>query len=146
MDRLPRLRMLSEGPRDLTAFIEIENGRPTFIQGGGYGEIWTGLYRDKHCSMHLKKVAVKHLRSRSSMPADVQKLQARLWREISVWQRLRHEHVLPLLGTVSIPLAGVWMTEVGMVSKWMEHGDLHQYLKDRSLTDAQRLTLFMRMG
>lgn len=49
----------------------------------------------------------------------------RLRREINVWARCRHINVVPLLGkTLPFPGASI----VGMVSPWMHHGNLHDYL------------------
>lgn len=49
----------------------------------------------------------------------------RIRREIVIWQRLNHENVLPLLGTVSE--FGRYMS---LVSPWMDNGSLMQYLQE----------------
>ncbi|KZP04661.1 kinase-like protein [Athelia psychrophila] len=49
----------------------------------------------------------------------------RIRREISIWQRLKHENVLPLLGTVQH-----FGRYISLVSPWMENGSLVQYLKE----------------
>jgi serine/threonine protein kinase len=49
----------------------------------------------------------------------------RIRREVLVWQRLTHENVLPLLGTVSH--FGRYMS---LVSPWMDNGSLMQYLQE----------------
>jgi serine/threonine protein kinase len=66
------------------------------------------------------------------------KTRQRIRREILVWQRLNHENVLPLLGTVSH--FGRFMS---MVSPWMDNGSLMQYLQECAddMSLARRLQL-----
>lgn len=61
-------------------------------------------------------------------------MNARLWREITVWQRLHHQNILPLLGIVN-------KDSIGMVSPWIEAGNLNEYIKHANITDTQRLQL-----
>lgn len=61
-------------------------------------------------------------------------METRLLREITIWKGLCHPNVVPLLGTVRDPL-------MGMVSPWMGKGNLHNFLQNGHLTDAQRLRL-----
>jgi hypothetical protein len=60
----------------------------------------------------------------------------RLRREVAVWIRLRHAHVLTLHGTVS----GFGQLPA-LVSKWMHNGALEGYLERTSLTMEQKLKL-----
>lgn len=66
---------------------------------------------------------------------DERRIRARLRREIMVWQRLHHKNVLPLLGIVNK------QSRVGMVSPWIEAGNLNQYIRRANITDIQRLQL-----
>jgi hypothetical protein len=52
-------------------------------------------------------------------------LRQRLHKEILVWQMLKHENVLPLLG---ITFDVGRNNPMGMVSPWVENGDLSSYL------------------
>ena len=53
-------------------------------------------------------------------------LYQKLRREINVWKRLIHYNVVPLLGITTD--VGPY-TSVGMVSPWMENGDLNTFLQ-----------------
>jgi serine/threonine protein kinase len=48
----------------------------------------------------------------------------RVRRELSIWQRLNHENVVPLLGITSD--FGRYMS---LVSPWLDHGSLSHYLR-----------------
>lgn len=60
----------------------------------------------------------------------------RLRREITVWQRLDHENVIPLLGTIEDE-----QPCIGMVSPWMEAGNLSAFVSRLSPTLVHRLQL-----
>jgi hypothetical protein len=62
--------------------------------------------------------------------SDVPKSSKALWREIGIWKRMRHECIVPLLGTTT------HYSPVSFVSPWMHDGTLDSYLKkvNRSLT------------
>ena len=51
--------------------------------------------------------------------------------EAVMWKRLKHPNILPLLGITVIPLQ--------LISNWMSNGDLPEYLRRHS--DADRLEL-----
>ncbi|KAG2031162.1 kinase-like domain-containing protein [Suillus americanus] len=106
---------------------------------GGLGDIWK-------CSMIIDpatstEVAVKNIRITDiSNKEAVQKAKKRLRREVAVWIKLRHAHVLALHGTVSGfgPLPA-------LVSDWMDNGALNSYLKHTSLTTEQKLKLLKQV-
>ncbi|KAG1719937.1 kinase-like domain-containing protein [Suillus lakei] len=119
------------------ASIRRQSDYPT--SSGGLGDIWK-------CSMTIPaassiEVAVKSFRIVDPRNEEaVQRAMKRLRREIAVWARLKHEHVLTLHGTVSgfgqIP---------ALVSTWMHNGALHSYLKRTSLTMEQKLELLKQV-
>jgi serine/threonine protein kinase len=51
-----------------------------------------------------------------------------LWREIGIWKRMRHECIVPLLGTTTDFSAD---HSVSFVSSWMPNGTLNTYLKTK---------------
>ncbi|KAJ8593188.1 kinase-like protein [Rhizopogon salebrosus TDB-379] len=60
--------------------------------------------------------------------------QKALWREIGIWKRMRHECIVPLLGTTT------HYSPVSFVSPWMPDGTLNSYLKvKRSLAEKYSL-------
>ncbi|KDQ18654.1 hypothetical protein BOTBODRAFT_78656, partial [Botryobasidium botryosum FD-172 SS1] len=58
-------------------------------------------------------------------------------REVHVWEKLRHNHVLPLIGVCTLADALTYM-----ISPWMRHGNVMSYLKDNE--DADRIRLLMQ--
>lgn len=62
----------------------------------------------------------------------------RLRREIQVWRRLQHDNIVPLLGVIGNfgPYAST-----GMVSPWMEHGNLNQFQRTEDLSVQFRLQI-----
>ncbi|KAG2143532.1 kinase-like domain-containing protein, partial [Suillus bovinus] len=64
----------------------------------------------------------------------------RLRREVAVWIRLRHAHVLTLHGTVS----GFGVLPA-LVSEWMHNGALDDYLERTGLTMEQKLKLLKQV-
>ncbi|KAK0436368.1 kinase-like domain-containing protein [Armillaria borealis] len=101
-------------------------------------------------------VAVKRLRPRDTRDgqdsAGTDSLKC-LYREIRIWQRLEHPHILPLLGIchtitsfesihVSIEHPDP-MTSIGIVCPWMENGTLVDFLKlrQKKLENMEELRL-----
>ena len=51
--------------------------------------------------------------------------------EAVIWKRLKHPNILPLLGVTITPLQ--------LISNWMSGGDLPEYIQKHSDTDRLRL-------
>ncbi|KAJ7157940.1 TKL/TKL-ccin protein kinase [Mycena crocata] len=117
---------------DLTGQVRREGSYPQ--AHGGFADVWKGVW-DRQPNQW---VAIKVLRSRLDDPQKEAKMNKRLARELGVWKRLDHKHVLKLIGTVSDfgpydSMVCPWL-EQGSVSKYMErHGDL------LSMTDRLQL-------
>jgi serine/threonine protein kinase len=94
------------------------------VSHGAFSDIWRG-------SLDNCLVAVKYIRVARS---DEQKLQARLSIYVEAIQQLEHPNVLPVIGLSRDPDRGL-----GMVSPWMEHGNVIKYLK--TSPNANRLQL-----
>jgi serine/threonine protein kinase len=117
--------------------IKRQSDYPT--SSGGLGDIWK-------CSMSIDpatsiEVAVKNVRITDIRAEEaIQTAKKRLRREVAVWIKLRHAHVLTLHGTVYGfgPLPA-------LVSKWMDNGALDNYLERSSLTMEQKLKLLKQV-
>ncbi|KAJ3504259.1 hypothetical protein NMY22_g17981 [Coprinellus aureogranulatus] len=108
------------------------------VDGGVYSDIWQGLYlnhgkvgtsQDIQVLSDLRKgaktvsqVALKGLRNTT---ADDPRSQERFRREVEIWSRLKHDHILQLYGIV---------TNVGkhihMVSPWQANGNILKYVEN----------------
>ncbi|KAJ7023177.1 kinase-like domain-containing protein [Mycena alexandri] len=91
---------------------------------GGFGDVFKATYQGK-------PVALKHMRMFQS--TDQRNMRRKFCREALVWQRLRHPHIVPLIGidTESFP------SSLCLVSPWMKNGTAIKYLA--SIRPAERL-------
>ncbi|KAK6977031.1 putative TKL/TKL-ccin protein kinase [Favolaschia claudopus] len=117
---------------DLTGHIRKEGSYPQ--AHGGFADVWKGVWDRQPDSW----VAIKVLRSRLDDTQMERKMNKRLARELSVWKRLDHKHVLKLLGTVSD-----FGPYDSMVCPWLEQGSVSKYMERRgdilSMTDRLQL-------
>ncbi|KZP09975.1 kinase-like protein, partial [Athelia psychrophila] len=67
----------------------------------------------------------------------------RLRREIAIWSRLHHPNIVPLFGTIS---PGDDCHVAGMVSAWMKHGNLSDYLVNQLLTVFERIDILCEVA
>ncbi|KAF9781204.1 kinase-like domain-containing protein [Thelephora terrestris] len=93
---------------------------------GGSADIWRG-------EVGGCPVAVKVIRRYSTVP--IARAREQFYQEVLVWERLTHPNILPFLGidTEIFPLA--------MISVWMRHGNLREYLV--CFPSASRLNLIL---
>ncbi|KAJ6620438.1 hypothetical protein B0H10DRAFT_2215964 [Mycena sp. CBHHK59/15] len=117
---------------DLTGQIRREGSYPQ--AHGGFADVWKGVW-DRQPD---RWIAIKVLRSRLDDPQMEAKMNKRLARELSVWKRLDHKHVLNLLGTVSD-----FGPYDSMVCPWLEQGSVSKYMERcgdiLSMTDRLQL-------
>ncbi|KAJ3570449.1 hypothetical protein NP233_g4399 [Leucocoprinus birnbaumii] len=95
--------------------IETTGNEP--IDGGRFGDIWKG-------TSHSQLVCVKFLRSYQRMPT--QPLFKNLSREALLWGQLSHPNILPFYG---IHINEFKRNRFGLVSPWMENGNIVNFLK-----------------
>ncbi|KAF8437619.1 kinase-like domain-containing protein [Boletus edulis BED1] len=108
-------------PNDLTDRVTREGHDP--VASGGFADIYRGVLQDNGQSI---RVAIKAIKTYSGEDVNLSKKKKRLWREIKVWLDLRHDNVLPLLGT-SMGFGRF----PAMVCPWVENGVLTSYLEGR---------------
>ncbi|KAF4571107.1 hypothetical protein EYR36_008435 [Pleurotus pulmonarius] len=107
---------------DLTGSIKLIGSHLYPVACGGFADIWAGEWSGP---LGQSKVAIKVPRFHTQSVSTRSKQQKRLRRELSIWQKLRHRHVLELLGTttdIGPP------SSVGMVCLWAEKGNLNNYM------------------
>ncbi|KDQ10200.1 hypothetical protein BOTBODRAFT_36475 [Botryobasidium botryosum FD-172 SS1] len=97
------------------------------IARGGFNNLFRGLFLGRH------RVAMKCSRTDRDIPDHVASRRAE--REMKVWKRLRHPHVLPFIGSVTLGSP----SRLYMVSPWMDNGDLGNYLKTHPDADCALL-------
>ncbi|KAF7326860.1 Kinase-like protein [Mycena venus] len=132
------IRKLSEACDRLPSslFITGVSGRdehPNF--GGGFGDV----YRASH---ENQPVALKRLRHFLQDSESRRIIRLKFCREALVWKELRHPHILPFLGIDrdSFPSA------LCMVSPWMEHGTVLNYLKNYGHANVDKLLYEIAQG
>ncbi|KAF8131244.1 kinase-like domain-containing protein [Mycena galopus ATCC 62051] len=113
---------------------------PTF--GGGYTDVYRASYGNQI-------VALKYIRDihflRGSDSRRIRLVSSQLskfCREALLWKQLNHPHVLPFLGIDrdSFP------SPLGIVSPWMEHGTVINYLEKNGRANVDRLLSEIAQG
>ncbi|KAJ1302638.1 hypothetical protein OPQ81_002955 [Rhizoctonia solani] len=127
--------LTQHGCPDLMSMLDPIGFSSSAVAEGGFGDIWTGrLHNDG------TKLAIKVLRLTLSTGDVAKKELKRTAREIYNWSKLDHENVHKLMGVV------MFRERLGMVSEWMEHGNLRQYLSRNNGVDRHALCLQIARG
>ncbi|KAF8174652.1 kinase-like domain-containing protein, partial [Mycena galopus ATCC 62051] len=131
------IRKLSESCELLptSLFIVGVNGRdehPSF--GGGFGDIYRASYMDQ-------RVAVKRMRYFLD-GSDLGRIRLKFGREALLWKNLHHPNILPFLGIDRC----TFPSSFSLVSPWMEHGTVINYLKIHGFSDVDKLLYQIAQG
>ncbi|QRW22047.1 Vegetative incompatibility protein HET-E-1 [Rhizoctonia solani] len=126
--------LLKHGCIDLTSQMESGRDSSVMIGGGGFGDIWTSRLRSGG------KVAIKVWRG-SSIEQCEDKALKRATREVYHWSRMKHQHVHQLLGVIIFR-----DQHLGMVSEWMENGNLHEYMRKEPTLDRYEMCRSIASG
>lgn len=112
--------------RDLTG--SVQKLRPAAVARGGFSDIYLGALTPSG-----ELVAIKVLRIAGVDEERLQrKLQRRIERELTTWQRLNHPNILPLYGTCDEEM---WLSEAPvLVSPWMSNKSVDQYIANNPAT------------
>ncbi|KAJ7742169.1 kinase-like domain-containing protein, partial [Mycena maculata] len=108
--------------------------QPTFH--GGFGDVYRASYGGKRVA--LKRIRMFQVNSNSEFKG----IRLQFCREALVWQMLQHEYVLPLIGIDRETFSLLF----SMVSPWMKHDTVLQYLSHHGRTDVDRLLLQVAEG
>ncbi|KDQ19627.1 hypothetical protein BOTBODRAFT_444438 [Botryobasidium botryosum FD-172 SS1] len=103
--------------------------------GGGFGRCYKGDFLDSPSHAVAMKSLYTDIRDES-----VEDYSRRVKREVDVWRKLRHPHVLPFIGSV------VLGTTQYMVSPWKENGEVRRYLRSHPNANRNKLLLQVAMG
>ncbi|KAJ7139295.1 kinase-like domain-containing protein [Mycena epipterygia] len=89
------------------------------VAGGGFGDVWKSV-------VDGQTVAVKSMRIFQDV--DVKTALKEFGREAVIWRQLSHPNLLPFFGLYYLD------TKLCLVSPWMEHGHLLQFLRNAPST------------
>ncbi|KAJ7779464.1 kinase-like domain-containing protein [Mycena maculata] len=107
-----------------------------FRRSGGYGEIYRASYQER-------AVALKRLSTPITADLDVQRrARIRFCQEALTWRRLQHKFIVPLLGIDR----DTFPPYLVMVSPWMEHGTVLDYIKTNGTDCVERLLFEVAQG
>ncbi|KIL54563.1 hypothetical protein M378DRAFT_753083 [Amanita muscaria Koide BX008] len=131
---------------DLTGHIN----RQRFIAAGGSGEVWEASWQglDNNRLIGTPKalpMAVVKLVRIPPLRDEVQKAKRykRMKRELLLWSKLNHPHILPLVGIARVEGDA---NLPAFVSPWMENGNIMEYLKQNPSLPASKFLKEMIKG
>ncbi|KAF7340966.1 Kinase-like protein [Mycena sanguinolenta] len=105
---------------------------PTFR--GGFADIYRASYSNS-------AVALKYMRVYMH-GTDLRSVRLKFCREALVWKDLCHPHILPFLGIEE----NSFPSQLCMVSPWMEHGTVPNYLKQHGHRNVDKLLYEIAQG
>ncbi|CAE7226331.1 unnamed protein product [Rhizoctonia solani] len=119
---------------DLSSQMDSKQDTAMIMSGGGFGNIWKG---ELHSGA---KVAIKAWRTDTLEPCDYRTVK-RAARELHLWSRMDHPNIHRLQGVILFR-----DQYLGMVSEWMDNGNLHQYLRKHPAADRFQLCTHIASG
>ncbi|CUA68030.1 putative WD repeat-containing protein alr3466 [Nostoc sp, PCC 7120] [Rhizoctonia solani] len=121
--------LIASGCVDLTSQMDTKQEAAIILSGGGFGDIWQGkLYNGR-------KVAIKAWRTNTLESCSYKTLK-RAARELYYWSRMEHPNIHRLWGVIMFR-----DQYLGMVSRWMNNGNLHEYLRKCPSADRHQLCI-----
>ncbi|KAF8602302.1 kinase-like protein [Ceratobasidium sp. AG-I] len=125
--------LLRHGCVDLSQSLDPGQYSVAALAGGSFGDIWQGRL------LNGDKVAIKCLRFHV-ITEDSGKSLKRAAREMYSWSKANHGNVQTLIGIV------MFQERLGMVSLWMEHGNLREYIQKNTGVDRYDLCMQVTSG
>ncbi|KAG9100520.1 hypothetical protein FS749_014764 [Ceratobasidium sp. UAMH 11750] len=126
--------LLQHGCTDLSSQMDLSEQPSMAIAGGGFGDVYLGRLQDG------TGVAIKAVRNHILAQATMSKARKRAMRELYVWSRVKHQNVQELIGIV------MFQGRLGMVSPWMENGNLAEYVQRYPGVDRYELCTQVAKG
>ncbi|CAE6419568.1 unnamed protein product, partial [Rhizoctonia solani] len=126
--------LTSTGCVDLTSQMDPKQETAIIMSGGGFGDIWMGRLHNGG------KVAIKAWRTNTLEHCDYKTLK-RAARELFLWSRMNHPNIHRLQGVIMFR-----DQYLGMVSEWMDNGNLHEYLRKQPGADRYQLCVHVASG
>ncbi|KAG8790267.1 hypothetical protein FRC12_012341 [Ceratobasidium sp. 428] len=128
--------VIERGCQDLSSALDLERCPQYPIARGGFGDIFEGTLKNG------QSVAIKCFRSSFNMVDrnDAHKSLKAIARELYIWSKLEHDHIVPLLGVME------FRGSIGLVSPWMKHGSILEYLKRNPKVDRCSLCIEVAKG
>ncbi|CAE7129932.1 unnamed protein product [Rhizoctonia solani] len=117
---------------DLSLKMDTRQETAIIVSGGSFGDIWKG---EMHTGV---KVAIKAWRTYALGPCEHKTLK-RAARELHLWSRMDHPNIHRLQGVILFR-----DQYLGMVSEWMDNGNLHEYLLKHPEADRYQLIVRSR--
>ncbi|TFK19387.1 kinase-like protein [Coprinopsis marcescibilis] len=90
--------------------------------GGGFGDIYKGEFDGKPVAIKVIRIYRNDIKNR-----NLSKKAKEVSKEAITWSLCAHPNLLPFYGVYTLEESGYG--KVGIVSPWMENGNLHQYMK-----------------
>ncbi|CAE6459573.1 unnamed protein product [Rhizoctonia solani] len=126
--------LISTGCIDLSSQMDARQDTAMIVSGGRFGDIWKGqLYTGT-------KVAIKAWRT-NTLEGCSYKTIKRAARELFCWSRMDHPNIHQLMGVIMFK-----DQYLGMVSEWMDNGNLHEYLRKHPDNDRYQLCTHIASG
>ncbi|KAF8064122.1 kinase-like domain-containing protein, partial [Lyophyllum atratum] len=97
------------------------------VAAGQFGDVWKGKFQDQQVAVKVLKVY---------MTSDLTEHFKKVLHETLIWRQLRHTNVLPFL---CLHHVNNNHTKIGLVSPWMDNGNVQSFL--RRVSDANRVSL-----
>ncbi|CAE6467167.1 unnamed protein product [Rhizoctonia solani] len=126
--------LIRAGCKDLSYEMDARQDTAMIMSGGGFGDIWMGKLNNG------AKVAIKAWRT-NALNQCTDKSLKRAARELFYWSRMDHPNIHRLRGVILFK--GQYL---GMVSEWMENGNLHEYLRRQPNADRYQLCIHIASG
>ncbi|CAE7145379.1 unnamed protein product [Rhizoctonia solani] len=119
---------------DLSSQMDSRQAKAMIASGGGFGDIWKGELHNGG------KVAIKAWRTNALGQCEYKTLK-RAARELYLWSQMDHPHIHRLQGVILFR-----DQYLGMVSEWMDNGNLHEYLLKHPRADRYQLCTHITSG